>query len=66
MLRWPLPALMAWAGSWLVYGFLQRAGVTLWLALSVATVVGALLSVLAGTFWRHIAVAAGFPLSLLL
>ncbi len=66
MLRWPLPALMAWAGSWLVYGFLQRAGVTLWLALSVATVVGALLSALAGTFWRRIAVAAGFPLSLLL
>ena len=66
MLRWPLPALMAWAGSWLVYGFLQKAGVTLWLALSLATVVGALLSVLAGTFWRRIAVAAGFPLSLLL
>jgi hypothetical protein len=66
LLRWPLPALMAWAGSWLVYGFLQKAGVSLWLALSAATALGALLSVLAGTFWRRVAVAAGFPLSLLL
>lgn len=57
---------MAWAGSWLVYGFLQKASVTLWLALSVATALGALLSVLAGTFWRRVAVAAGFPLSMML
>ena len=39
---------------------------TTWLALSVATVLGVLLSVFAGTFWRRVAVAAGFPLSLLL
>lgn len=57
---------MAWSGSWLCYGLLQKAGVTVWLALSVATALGALLSVLAGTFWRRVAVAAGFPLSLLL
>ena len=34
--------------------------------MSIATATGALLSVLAGTFWRRVAVAAGFPLSVLL
>ena len=57
---------MAWGGSWLCYGLLEKSGMTTWLALSAATVLGALLSVLAGTFWRRIAVAVGFPLSLLL
>jgi hypothetical protein len=66
LLRWPLPALMAWGGSWLCYGLLEKSGMTTWLALSVATVLGVLLSVFAGTFWRRVAVAAGFPLSLLL
>jgi hypothetical protein len=66
LLRWPLPALMAWGGSWLCYGLLEKSGMTTWLALSLATVLGVLLSVFAGTFWRRVAVAAGFPLSLLL
>jgi hypothetical protein len=66
LLRWPLPALMAWGGSWLCYGLLEKLGMTTWLALSAATLLGVLLSVLAGTFWRRIAVAVGFPLSLLL
>ncbi|CAM8635868.1 AdoMet_MTases domain containing protein [Oxalobacteraceae bacterium] len=58
--------MMAWGGSWLCYGLLEKSGMTTWLALSAATLLGALLSVLAGTFWRRIAVAVGFPLSLLL
>ena len=57
---------MAWGGSWLCYGLLQKSGAVPWLAMSIATAAGALLSVLAGTFWRRVAVAAGFPLSLLL
>lgn len=57
---------MAWGGSWLCYGLLEKSGMTTWLALSLATVLGVLLSVFAGTFWRRVAVAAGFPLSLLL
>ena len=57
---------MAWGGSWLCYGLLQKSGIAPWLAMSIATATGALLSVLAGTFWRRVAVAAGFPLSLLL
>lgn len=57
---------MAWGGSWLCYGLLQKAGMMPWLAMSLATLAGALMSVLAGTFWRRVAVAGGFPLSLLL
>ena len=57
---------MAWGGSWLCYGLLQKSGVAPWLAVSIATGAGALVSVLAGSFWRCVAVAAGFPLSLLL
>jgi hypothetical protein len=57
---------MAWGGSWLCYGLLQKSGIAPWLAMSIATATGALLSVLAGTFWRRVAVAAGFPLSVLL
>ncbi|MFM8464721.1 MAG: class I SAM-dependent methyltransferase, partial [Burkholderiaceae bacterium] len=64
--RWPLPALLAWTGSWVIYGGLSRLGVAAWLAMSLATLAGAMLSVLAATFWRRIAIAAGFPLSLLI
>ena len=63
---WPLPALLAWSGSWLLYSLLLRFAWPAWLAVSAATVAGVLLSVLAGTLWRRIAIAAGFPLSLLL
>ena len=45
---------------------LLRAGLLPWLSVTVATAMGALASVLAGTLSRRIAVAAGFPLSLLL
>jgi hypothetical protein len=64
--RWPLPALLAWAGSWVLYGVLLRLDVAAWLSLSIATLAGAMLSVFAATFWRRLAVAAGFPLSLLI
>lgn len=66
LMRWPLPALMAWGGSWLAYGLMLRIAVPSWLAMALATAAGAGLSVLAGTFWRRVAIAAGFPLSLLL
>ncbi len=57
---------MAWGGSWLLYGGLLRIPVPVWLAIALATTAGAGLSALAGTFWRRVAIAAGFPLSLLL
>jgi len=64
--RWPLPALLAWAGSWVLYGVLLRLDIAVWLSLSIATLAGAMLSVFASTFWRRLAIAAGFPLSLLI
>lgn len=66
LFRWPLPALLAWAGSWLIYGIALKLGVVAWLSMAAATLAGASFSVLAATFWRRIAIAAGFPLSLLL
>lgn len=66
LLRWPLPALLAWTISWALYLFLLRAGLAPWLGVTLATVAGALASAMAGTLARRIAVAAGFPLSLLL
>ncbi|MFM8467479.1 MAG: class I SAM-dependent methyltransferase [Oxalobacteraceae bacterium] len=57
---------MAWIFSWIVYLVLLRVDLLPWLSAAVATAVGALASVLAGTLSRRIAVAVGFPLSLLL
>ena len=61
-----MPALLAWASSWLIHSLLLRAGVAPWLSVTLATVTGAVASVMAATLPRRIAVAAGFPLSLLL
>jgi len=49
-----------------LYGVLLRLDVAAWLSLSIATLAGAMLSVFAATFWRRLAIAAGFPLSLLI
>jgi hypothetical protein len=66
LFRWPAPALLAWTFSWILYLVLLRVELLPWLSVAVATAFGALASVLAGTLSRRIAVAAGFPLSLLL
>ena len=66
LFRWPVPALLAWTISWVIHAALLRAGVLPWVSVAIATAAGALSSVLAGTLSRRIAVAAGFPLSLLL
>ncbi len=57
---------MAWGGSWFLYGLLLRGSVSAWLATALATASGMAFIALAGTFWRRVAIAAGFPLSLLL
>ena len=65
---WPLPALLAWAAAWAFFLGLQRAAVPLGVALLLATALGGLLSLLpivAGTRWRRVFIALGFPLSLL-
>lgn len=64
MLRWPLPALAAWAACWAAFVLLQRAGLAAAGALATATLLGAVLAWRAGTRWRRLFVAAGFPLSL--
>lgn len=63
---WPLPALAAWAGAWLVFAALQRAAVPPAAALVVACLLGTAASVLGRTWWRRSLIAAGFPLSLAL
>jgi hypothetical protein len=65
-LRWPLPALLAWAAGWVATLVLLRSG-ALPPALAVATGIGvaALPALFATTFWRRVIVAAGFPVSLL-
>ena len=65
---WPLPALLAWAAAWGLFFGLQRTAVPLGIALLLATALGgvlALLPIVAGTRWRRVFVALGFPLSLL-
>ncbi|WCM93233.1 class I SAM-dependent methyltransferase [Acidovorax sp. NCPPB 2350] len=63
-LPWPLPAVIAWAAAWLVFGLLRAglgaAPVVAWL---LASAVGVVASVRGGTVWRRGLIAAGFPLS---
>jgi SAM-dependent methyltransferase len=61
---WPLPALVAWLGCWLVFVLAERLGAGASLAAIVATLVGVALALLAPSRWRRVVVAAGFPLSL--
>ena len=65
-LPWPLPALLAWAGAWLVFVVVQRAGAAPLLAVLLACSVGVAASLGARSWWRRSLVAAGFPLSLAL
>jgi hypothetical protein len=61
---WPLPALAAWLGCWIVFVAAERLGVAASIAVVVATAAGVAVAVLPGVRWRRIVVAAGFPLSL--
>ena len=63
---WPLPALLAWAAAWALFLGLTRAGgVPAWLALVLATALGACGALFGRTRWRSVFIALGFPLSLL-
>ncbi len=65
-LRWPLPALLAWAAGWMAMIALSRTGLASGLAaVVVGLLVGAAPALVATTFWRRAIVAGGFPLSLL-
>jgi SAM-dependent methyltransferase len=65
-LRWPLPALLAWAAGWSAMAVLSRTALcTPPLAIVAGLLAGALPAIVATTFWRRVIVAGGFPLSLL-
>lgn len=66
MLRWPLPALLVWAGAWALHLGLLRLGLPVLASLALATLAGALASVVGSTRWRRLWMALGFPLSALL
>lgn len=64
-LPWPLPALLAWAGAWLLYLASARALGPL-PAMLLASVLGLVAGALLRNWWRRTLVALGFPLSLAL
>lgn len=63
---WPLPALLTWGLAWTIYRLLQSQPIPDWLALSLATSIGALAALLQPWGWRRAIAACGFPLSALL
>lgn len=65
-LPWPLPALLAWGGAWLVFVLLQRA-VSPVAALLMGCLLSTAASVMGGSsWWRRGLIAVGFPSSLAL
>ncbi|MCZ8294676.1 MAG: class I SAM-dependent methyltransferase [Hylemonella sp.] len=65
-LPWPLPALLSWGLCWLALSLLLRAGLGTTDALAASTLLGVLLSLLGGSWWRRLFIGFGYPLSLLL
>lgn len=63
---WPLPAVLTWAGAWLVFRALAAKGVSLEISLTVATALGVAASLAGASWWRRLLIGAGFPLSLAL
>lgn len=61
---WPLPALAAWAAAWALFSALRRAEAGVLPAFALAALLGVVLGAPAGTRWRRVFIAAGFPLSL--
>lgn len=64
-LRWPLPALLAWGACWLAFVSAQQLGLPRDAALAAGVLLGVLLGLAAGSWWRGLIVAGGFPVSLL-
>jgi len=64
LLIWPIPALLAWGSSWLIFAGLKHVGAPEWVGLTVATFWGGILTSLATTKMRRILILVGFPLSM--
>ena len=63
-LTWPVPALLAWGSSWLLFKGLQAVGLSETMAFIAATCLGGFLSALAHTPMRKALIVLGFPLSM--
>lgn len=66
LLRWPIPALLTWGAAWLIYRLLPQAQLPVALAFALACALGVVCTVFGATLPRKLAIAIGFPLSLLL
>lgn len=64
-LPWPLPAVLVWAGAWLLWLALARAGMAPALALGGALAASTAAALICSGRWRRGIAAAGFPLSAL-
>lgn len=64
-LPWPLPALLVWAGGWLLWAALGAALATPVLAFGLALAAATLAALACQGRWRQAIAAAGFPLSAL-
>ena len=65
-LRWPISALLAWGAAWLLYRALQAAPLPAPAAFALACAFGVACAARGTTRPRRLAIALGFPLSLLL
>lgn len=65
-LRWPLPALVAWATGWGVILALQPYGLPGWLLLTLAWIPSAGLALATTGRWRRLILLCGLPLALVL
>ena len=63
-MTWPLPAVLVWGLSWLLFVGLASTGLAPLLAVGVVCALGVVASVLGSTWWRRVMLALGFPLSL--
>jgi hypothetical protein len=65
-LRWPLPALLAWAAGWGVMLALQPYGLPGWLLLVLAWIPSGALALATPGRWRRLILLCGLPLALVL
>ena len=61
---WPAPALIGWGLSWAVFRWLLQSDISPGIASPVAAMVGVAISPMGRTWWRKLAIAGGFPISL--
>lgn len=64
LLPWPIPAILCWTLSWLVFTLLLRADIGVAISLALASLLSVVISLLGRTWWRRLIISLGFPLSL--